>query len=148
MESKRALIRTAIGLRTVKETEEETVLDMISKWTTNIYADAPEPTSLGHNPLPDRLPEHRDVCALTFYGEKWTEKRAISWANMHGFSSYRSIPMHGGFRLELITPDYFVMGSFYNKRVSKEVQATLGLRHSTKRKTAKRKNRSRRAKVS
>jgi len=134
IESKRRLVRAAIGSADVVETEQGAVLGLISAWGS--YTDrASDPTTLGQAALPAGLPSPAVVCSLMFGAERWTPKAAQIWAKMNGYHAKKVYRRGKVVRVQNHNPALFERGSFSAVALSGDVQAIVGKRKVRRRST-------------
>jgi len=128
IESKRRLIRDAIGSADIVESEASTVVDLISAWSEHIELPTGEVTELGLGPSLDPLPSPTDVCSLLFDGSRWTVKSARAWARMNGYHAGKTHSAGGMVKVSNHNPAHFHSGSFSPVRLSSDIQAVMGKR--------------------
>ena len=142
IETKREMVRKAIGAADIAERDEDAAVELIASWST--HAASPfkgAETDLGHGkPLPP-IPVPHDTCALVFKGPKWTAHNAKAWAILHGFRVDASPPTQSGSGLRVTTnpPAAFLPGKFYTTPVATDVHAILGIRRPRSTRSAVRK---------
>ena len=134
IESKRRLVRAAIGSADVGESDQGAVLDMISAWGSHTRSGA-DPTALGQSDLPTGLPSPAVVCALMFGAERWTVKAAQIWAEMNGYHAGSVYRRGRVVRVQNHNPALFERGSFSAVALSGDVQAIVGVRKTKRRST-------------
>jgi SNF2 family DNA or RNA helicase len=127
VQTKRQIVRTAIGLGDVNDTKEGNVRAMIQSWGAHV-APAVKVESLGHGkPLP-ALPPPRETYAIVFSGKRWQTSSARVWCKMNGYLADRKVSMLDRFKLVVHPPDFFRKGQFKTYRVSKDIKIITGVR--------------------
>lgn len=131
IETKREMVRKAIGAADIAERDEDAAVELIASWST--HAASPfkgAETDLGQGKSLPPIPAPHDVCALVFKGPKWTPASTKAWATLHGFRADASPTSSTGSGLRVTTnpPALFLPGKFYTAPISAEIQAILGIR--------------------
>ena len=129
VQSKRQIIRSAIGSADTAETSTGNVQLMLRTWEKHIRVGGPVAT-LGHGePLPP-LPRPREIHAVVFRRGRWTPKGAVRWCRMHGYEPRKRVELKGRFKLVLHPAPVFAKGTFELYRVSNDIRIITGKRLS------------------
>ncbi len=146
---KRRIVRTAVGAADIAESDQATVLELISTWDTHVGEPA-DPTALGAGDRLPALPNPWLVCKLMFKGKRWTSSAARGWARMNGYAVCSVSQAGAVVKVMSQSPASFTPGTFQAVSLCEDVQAVVGKRklrkaqrvdlHST-RKSGRRKTR-------
>ena len=129
IELKRRLIAHTIGASTINEEDESAVESLIAQWSERTASPfAGKETDLGHGKAFPPIPFPNTVLALHFRGPKWTEKRARSWAILHGYPVQKITPAGKGLRLYVASPASFESGKFTTLPIAADIEAVSGKR--------------------
>jgi SNF2 family DNA or RNA helicase len=130
VESKRQLIRTAIGAAEIVETPTGNVEALVESWNKAVDADDHQASNLGlGKPLPP-LPSPSVTHGIVFYGERWNQDSALSWCKMHGYEPSKKVDMTDRFKLIVHPADIFLKNAFDTTKVCSDVRIITGTRLS------------------
>jgi len=137
IERKRRIIDNAIGSEEISNTEERTVLELVSRWSEEVNA----PTHKGDpmlglvSSLPP-LPKPKEVQAIIFIGTRWNAPSVRAWCKMNKYIDVQ-VRKKNGKKIEatLRSPSLFRQGSLKTVKVSKSIYILTG--HRLKRPSAK-----------
>jgi SNF2 family DNA or RNA helicase len=129
VQSKRRVIRTAIGAADVLETPTGNVEALIHSWGKHTAVDRqPLPLGLGE-PLPP-LPSPKITHGIVFYGSRWKGKSAAAWCRMHGYQPTKKVPLLDRFKLVQHPVEVFRKNQFDVVKVCKDIRIITGTRLS------------------
>lgn len=141
VETKRQIVRQAIGSADIREKPEDAVARLIGKWNTHLQPKRGKPVSLGlSKPLPP-LPDTPKVHQILFAKPRWNERSAQVWMAMHGYHYAHLMDQGHQIRVWNHKSPQFVPGSFQHVRIAKDIRAIVGTRRPDG--TQRRKRRSR-----
>lgn len=125
VQSKRQIVRSAIGAPETAETTTGNVGALLKSWGEHV-SEAREVVSLGlGDPLPP-LPRPRDTHGLVFGTDRWTPLAALRWCRMHGYRPERRVNMDDRFKLVVHPADVFEASKFKVFPVSKDIKVITG----------------------
>lgn len=129
VDTKRTIIRTAIGAADTAETPTSNVVDLLRSWSTHAAAEpGAKAQALGlGDPLPP-LPSPRVTHALVFSSERWTPKAALVWCRMHGYRPEKRVDYEDRFKFEVHPAAVFEQQSFHAEKLSRHIKALTGRR--------------------
>ena len=129
--SKRALIRSALRSEDTAETDEHNALHLVRSWS-HFIAPKSETTQLGlGEPLPP-LPAPPTTHAIVFHGDRWNARSAARWCRMNGYMIGRRVELDGRLKLVVHPEEVFQKGSFASFRVCKDIRILTGKRLAKK----------------
>lgn len=145
IERKRRLADQTVGLEDIADTPEETVLEIIKRWSQNAQAPTEQGSSmLGLAKRLPPLPSPNDTCQIIFGGRRWTRSSIKAWAEMNGYP-IKSIKSDGHTARTIVhSPTDFVAQTFRTFNISKEIKIIVGTRLKKRRGPKKGKRRNRR----
>lgn len=130
VESKRTLIRSAIGAAEIVETPVGNVEALVQSWNIAVDAEDVEPSNLGHGkPLPP-LPSPSITHGIVFYGDRWNINSAMSWCKMHGYEPDKKVDLANRFKLVVHPINVFRKNMFETVKVCQDVRIITGTRLS------------------
>lgn len=136
VETKRRIVRQAIGTADIREKDEDAVARLVAKWNTHLQPKRDKPVALGlSKPLPP-LPPTPNVHQIVFGKPRWNERSAQVWMAMHGYH-YAQFGTQGHLvRMWNHDAMKFVPNTFKTIQLAKDVHAIIGTRKpdSTRRK--------------
>jgi hypothetical protein len=136
VETKRRIVREAIGTADIREKDEDAVARLVSKWNTHLQPKRDKPVSLGlSKPLPP-LPPTPNVHQIVFAKPRWNERSAQVWMAMHGYHYARFGTQGHLIRMWNHDAMKFVPNTYKTIQLAKDVHAIIGKRKpdSTRRK--------------
>lgn len=142
VETKRRIVRNAIGTEDIREKPEESVERLIGKWSTHLQPTRNKPVSLGlSKPLPP-LPPTPNVHQIVFSKPRWNERSAQVWMAMHGYHYAHLRDQGHAITVWNHAVTQFLPGTFRTIRIAKDISAIVGHRRpeSTRRKRRRSRN--------
>jgi SNF2 family DNA or RNA helicase len=129
VQSKRRVIRTAIGSADVVETTTGNVEALIHQWGKHTSTDHTV-AELGHGEPLAPLPSPKITHGIVFHGKRWKTRSALNWCKMNGYSPERKVDLLGRFKLVLHPIEVFRKNQFTVVKVSKDIRIITGNRLS------------------
>lgn len=129
VQSKRRVIRTAIGAADIAETPTGNVESLIRSWGKHTAATHEAlPLGLGKSLPP--LPSPKLTHGVVFYGDRWKGKSAAAWCRMHGYRPTKKVDLTGRFKLVQHPIEVFRKNQFDVVKVCKDIRIITGTRLS------------------
>lgn len=128
VESKRQLIREAIGAHEISETPTGNVETLISSWNKAVEAPDVPILELGHGKQMEPLPSPSITHGVVFYGDRWKLKTAMNWCKMHGYDPQKKVDLSGRFKLVVHPPEVFRKNMFETIKICEDIRVITGTR--------------------
>jgi len=144
VETKRRIVREAIGTEDIREKDEDAVARLVSKWNTHLQPKRDKPVSLGLSKPLLPLPPTPNVHQVVFAKPRWNERSAQVWMAMHGYH-YAQFGTQGHL-IRMWNHDAlkFIPKSFKTIQLAKDVHAIVGTRKPDSTRRRRRKSRKKR----
>lgn len=144
VETKRRIVRNAIGSEDIREKPEESVARLIGKWNTHLQPKRDKPVALGlSKPLPP-LPPTPNVHQIVFARPRWNERSARVWMAMHGYHYAHLRDQGHAVTVWNHKATQFVPRTFKTVRIAKDISAIVGTRRPESTRRKKRRSRKKR----
>jgi SNF2 family DNA or RNA helicase len=130
VQSKRRVIRTAIGSADVEETTTGNVEALIHQWGKHTATEDPIVVGLGQGKPLAPLPSPKITHGIVFYGARWKRMSALNWCRMNGYVPERKVALTGRFKLVIHPIEVFRKNQFTVVEVSKDIRIITGNRLS------------------
>ena len=128
IERKRRLVQKHLGSENIKDAEDDTVLEFLTKWNEQVDA----PTFKG-NPmlgltrsLPP-LPAAKHVQSVEFYGKRWNEAAVKAWCRMNKYRCTKVKKISKGWMVISKQASNFQPSSMKTVSVSKQIKIFHGI---------------------
>jgi hypothetical protein len=128
VESKRFLVREAIGSADIAETPTGNVEALIRSWSKAVVDESVEVSDLGQGSPLDPLPSPSVTHGVVFYGDRWKADTAIAWCRMHGYQPFKKVDLGDRFKLVVHPAEVFRKTQFEAVKVCQDIRIITGTR--------------------
>lgn len=126
VETKRNMVKRAIGAFDVAEDESTVALEMVRSWSKHTLCQPPKGIAFGSEKSLDPLPAPGRVCYFNFAAPKWETNSAVAWCKMLGYHPIKVEPSDKGVRVYNHEPRRFARGTFVVEKIAQDIHAVVG----------------------